>query len=238
MALDYEVDSIDALDEPLKALYSQGDNGKFQLSVQGIPQPAHEDVSGLKKKVDELLAEKKAADASRKKAEEEARKASEEAARKSGDVGALEKSWQEKFNATQAEKDAEIQRLNGSLTGVLVDSVATRLAAEIALPGSAGVLLPHIRSRLTVDYVDGNPVTRVLGTDGKPSAATVDELKAEFASNKAFAPIVAGTKASGGGAAGAGSGGGAAKTISRKDFDALDYAGKSKAIKDGTQITD
>lgn len=195
-------------------------------------------MTGLKKKVDELLSEKKAADAKRKEAEEAARKAAEDAARKAGDVGSLEKSWSDKYNAIQAEKDAEIQRLNGSLTGVLVDSVASRLASDLAIQGSANVLLPHIRNRLAVDYVDGAPVTRVLDAAGKPSAATIDELKAEFAANPAFAPIVAGTKASGGGASGAGRGGAASKTMKRAEFDALDSAAKAKVFKDGITVTD
>jgi hypothetical protein len=206
--------------------------------VEGLPQPKNDDVSGLKKKVDELLAEKKASDHKRKEAEEAARKAAEEAARKAGDVGALEKSWQEKLATTQAEKDAEIQRLNSSLTNVLVDNVATTLANELALQGSANVLLPHVRNRLAVDYVDGKPVTRVLGPDGKPSAATIDELKAEFAANAAFAPIIAGSKASGSGAGGARSGGAASKSIKRADFDALDFAAKAKAMKEGVTISD
>ena len=195
-------------------------------------------MTGLKKKVDELLSEKKAADAKRKEAEEAARKAAEDAARKAGDVGSLEKSWTEKYNAALAEKDAEVQRLNSSLTGVLVDSVASRLASDLAIQGSANVLLPHIRNRLAVDYVDGAPVTRVLDATGKPSAATIDELKAEFAANPAFAPIVAGTKASGGGASGAGRGGAASKTMKRADFDALDSAAKAKVFKDGITVTD
>ena len=175
--------------------------------MEGLPQPKEPDVSGLKKKVDELLAEKKAAEARRKEAEEAARKAAEEAARKAGDVGALEKSWQEKLAATQAEAAAEIQRLNTSLTNVLVDNVAIQAANDIALEGSAVVLLPHIKARLSMESIDGTPVTRVLGPDGKPSAATVDELKEEFKANPAFAGIIAGSKASGGGASGAKSGG-------------------------------
>jgi hypothetical protein len=55
------------------------------------------------------------------------------------------------------------------------------------------------------------PVVVVLDQQGKLSAATLDELKAEFANDTAFAPLIAGSKASGGGAAGAGGGGGAAK---------------------------
>jgi len=86
------------------------------------------------------------------------------------------------------------------------------------LQGSANVLLPHIRSRLAVDYVDGNPITRVLGPDGKPSAATLDELKAEFVANEAFAPIIAGSKASGGGAGGSNSGRAASKGLKRSEM--------------------
>ena len=68
--------------------------------MEGLPEPKSEDVSGLKKKVEELLAEKKAAEAKRKESEAAARKAAEEAARKSGDVESLEKSWREKLEQT------------------------------------------------------------------------------------------------------------------------------------------
>jgi hypothetical protein len=71
--------------------------------------------------------------------------------------------------------------------------------------------LPHIERRLSVEQRDGKPVVVVLDQQGKLSAATLDELKAEFANDTAFAPLIAGSKASGGGAGGAGGGGGAAK---------------------------
>jgi len=71
--------------------------------------------------------------------------------------------------------------------------------------------LPHIERRLSVEQRDGKPVVVVLDQQGKLSAATLDELKAEFANDVAFAPLIAGSKASGGGANGAGNGGGAAK---------------------------
>lgn len=191
--------------------------------MEGLPAPKNDDVSGLKKKVDELLAEKKASDHKRKEAEELARKAAEEAARKSGDVSALEKSWQEKLATTQAEKDAEIQRLSGSLKNIMVDNVAIQAANDIACEGSAVVLLPHIRARLAMESVDGVPVTRVLGPDGKPSAATIEELKAEFVANPAFAGIIAGSKASGSGAGG-GNGGGAAPSGNRSKMTPADKA--------------
>lgn len=144
---------------------------------------------------------------------------------------ALEKSWSEKLTARETELSSQIAKLDGSLRDVLVESVAKGLAAEIAIPGSANVLLPHIRARLAVDYVDDKPVTRILDAAGKPSASTLEDLKNEFAGNAAFAPIVAGTKASGGGAAGAGRGGAGVKSMTRADFDALDPIAKADYAK-------
>lgn len=223
MSLKYEIESLEGIPEALHTEYTKGDDGKFRLGVEGLPQPKaiSEDTAGLKKKVDELLAEKKKADSERKKAEDAARAAAEESARKSGDVQAIEKSWQEKLAASLGEKDTEIKRLDGSLRNVLVESVAKGIAGDLAITGSANVLLPHIRARLAVDYVDGEPMTRVLDAHGKPSAATLDDLKAEFAASAAFAPIIAGTKASGGGAAGVGRGGAGVKNMKRSDFNAL-----------------
>lgn len=220
--LKFEIDTLEGIPEALQAEYTKGEDGKFRLGVEGLPQPKVDDTSGLKKKVDELLAEKKKADSERKKAEDAARAAAEDAAKKTGDVTALEKSWQEKLANREAELLGENKRLDGSLRDVLVESVAKGLAGDLAIPGSANVLLPHVRARLAVDYVDGRPVTRVLDAMGKPSAATLEELKIEFAATPAFAPILAGTKASGGGAAGAGRGGAGVKSVTRSEFEALD----------------
>jgi hypothetical protein len=48
--------------------------------------------------------------------------------------------------------------------------------------------------------------------DGKPSALTLADLEKEFVDNKAFAPIIRASNASGGGASG-GTGGGATKAF-------------------------
>ena len=181
MALKFEVDTVEGLDASIAGLYDKTEGGKYRLKVEGI-----EDTSGLKKKVDELLNEKKAAAKARQEAEEAAARAAEEAARKSGDVSALEKSWQEKYAKGIGEKDSELSALRGSLNKMLVDNVAVSLANELAVQGSAAILIPHIKARLDIDTTGGEPKTIVLGTDGKRSALTVDELKAEFAANQAF----------------------------------------------------
>ena len=211
MSLKYEVESLEGLDESVAGLYVEHE-GKYRLGVEGIPEPkANDDVTGLKNKVQQLLDEKKREQEERRK-EQELRKSKElEAAKASGDVQALEKSWTEKLNTEKQTYEQQLQSLNGMINNLTVGSTATKLAAELAVQGSADVLLPHIQNRLKVEVVDGNPVVRVLDREGKPSAATVDELKNEFLNNQSFAPIISGTKASGAGHRGAGSAGGASK---------------------------
>ncbi|XAZ48327.1 hypothetical protein AAHB44_17665 [Pseudomonas simiae] len=210
--LKFQLDTLEGVDEAVRALYTEKD-GKFLLGIEGLPQ--QEDVSGLKNKVDELLGEKKLAEKKAREAEELARTEREEAARKSGNVEELEKSWSEKYNRREAELNGMLEQERGTLSSQIRDltvgRTATDIASALAIPGSAKALLPHIERRLSVEQRDGKPVVVVLDQQGKLSAATLDELKAEFANDTAFAPLIAGSKASGGGAAGAGGGGGAAK---------------------------
>lgn len=211
MGLKYQLDTLEGVDDTVRALYTEKD-GKFVLGIEGLPQP--EDVSGLKSKVEELLGEKKAAEKARKDAEDQARLEREEAARKSGNVEELEKSWSEKYTRREAELNGMLEQERGTLGNQIRDltvgRTATDIASALAIPGSAEALLPHIERRLSVEQREGKPVVVVLDKQGKLSASSLDELKAEFANNTAFAPLIAGSKASGGGAGGAGSGGGAA----------------------------
>lgn len=212
MALKFQVDSLEGVDESVKALYVEKD-GKFVLGIEGLPQP--EDVSGLKAQMATLLSEAKEAKRLKKEAEDLAQAEREEAARKSGNVEELEKSWLEKYNRREAELNGMLESERGTLSNQIRDltvgRTATDIASSLAIPGSAEALLPHIERRLSVEQRDGKPVVVVLDKEGKLSASTLDELKAEFANNAAFAPLIAGSKASGGGAGGAGNGGGAAK---------------------------
>lgn len=212
MTLKFQLDSLEGVDEAIQSLYVEKD-GKFVLGIDGLPQ--QEDVTGLKAKVQELLDEKKAEADKRKAAEEQARLEREEALRKSGNVEELEKSWSEKYNRREAELtgtlESERATLQAQIRDLTVGRTATEIATALAVPGSAKALLPHIERRLSVEQRDGKPTVVVLDAAGKLSAATLDELKAEFTNDPAFGPLIAGSKASGGGAGGAGKGGGAAK---------------------------
>jgi hypothetical protein len=115
-------------------------------------------------------------------------------------AGDLEKSWQAKLDKEKAEFKAKEEGLTGQLRGLLVDNVATQMAAEVST--APGLIIPHIQKRLSIEQVDGKFITRVLDGEGKASALSVNELKSEFLANKDFAPIIKASNASGGGASG------------------------------------
>lgn len=235
--LKYELENLDGVEESVKSLYEEKD-GKYVLKIEGIPQPQPQNDDGLRKKVDELLAEKKAEQQKRKEAEENARKEAEENARKNGNIEALEKSWGEKFTARETELLSEKQALEAQVYKLTVGSKATELAAKLAVPGSDSVLLPHISNRLQVETVDGEIKIRVLDLQGKPSALTVEDLEKEFRANEAFKPLIRASGASGSGASG-GQGGGATKKPSemsfaeRADWEKRDPQGFAQALANG-----
>lgn len=236
--IEYQLESLESIDETLQGLYEQTDTG-YQLKVTGIPEPEKEDLSGLKNKVDELLREKKAASQKAREAAEEADAARLEAAKKGNDTEALDKSWQEKFNAREVELKKELDALSGTLVKLTSGQTATKIAAEIAVQGSADVLLPHLEKRLKTEFREGSPVTVVLDKDGKPSAMSVDELKAEFQNSAAFAPLIVGTKANGAGRTGGNESSGAGvNEVSRSDFDRMNQAQRANFAKNGGKLKD
>ncbi|AWS52564.1 hypothetical protein [Providencia rettgeri] len=187
-------EEFDALTDEQKAFYKES-GGNYQLQIEGMPDIP--DVSGLQKKVDELLSEKKSEQEKRRQAEEAAKKAAEEQARKNGDIESLEKSWAEKLKARESELLVQLQEKDTSLHTLLVDNVAQTLATKLA-GDAAPLIMPHIKSRLSVE--EGK--TRVVDSAGHPSAFTIDDLEKEFRSNQLFAPVIIGSKATGTGGEG------------------------------------
>ena len=159
-----------------------------------------ESIAKLEAKNRELLEEKA-------RTKREAEQAALEAAKKSGDLESLEKSWQKKVETTEQELRSEIKAYESMLASVTSGAEARRLAADLALPGHADLLMPHIAGRLTTEIRDGKPTVRVLDRDGTPSAMTIEDLRKEIAGTELFAPILAGSKANGAGTAGRSDGG-------------------------------
>lgn len=249
MSLKYKLDSLDGLDDATKALYEKkGD--KYVLKIEGGPEDG--DVTGLKNKVEDLLGQQselkkklKEKEDAESAAKEEARKALEEAALKKGDIEGVRKSADErvanKEKEVRGELEPKLQKQDKTIRRLLVDNVAKTFAGKIALKGSESLLELAALQRLDVDERDGELVTVIKGADGKASTMSLDDLEKEFRGNAAFAPVIAGSQGSGGGAGGNQSKSGAAagaKSIKRSDFDALDPAGKAAKMKDGFTVTD
>lgn len=196
----FEIDSLDGVEENLQSLYEE-QNGKYRLKVDGL-----QEFVSAKKKIEaehREQAEKKAKALEEELAriKSEAEKRQEESARNNGDIEALDKSWQEKYQKLKNSLDETNSVWENRAKDLTVNAVASSLANELAVPGSAKALMPHIQQRLSMEVRDGQ-ITTVVLQDGKPSALTVDELKAELSSDPAFAPLIVGSKATGGGATG------------------------------------
>ena len=161
-------EEFDVLTEEHKAMYKEAGDG-YQIQIDGMPDIP--DVSGLQKKVDELLSEKKSEQEKRRQAEEAAKKAAEEQARKT----VISNHWKR----AGLKNSAPAKRVTDTVTGkrcqpakLLVDNVAQSLATKLA-GDSAALIVPHIKSRLAVE--DGK--TRVVDATGQLSALTIDELE-------------------------------------------------------------
>lgn len=235
MPLEYQRDSIDDLDDSTKPLYVERD-GKYVLDIDGLPKP--EDTTSLKNALEHLRREKRELAEQAKAAAEAAEAAAAEAARKQGDTKALEESWQKKLSKRESELQAQLAELHEAVTSLTSGQEAVRLAAELAIPGSAEVLLPHIQRRLKTEYTDEGPKIVVLDKDGRPSAASPEELKQEFLENKAFAPLISGSKASGGGADGTRDGGTGPRAIKRSAWDAMSDVDRAAHARAGGTVID
>jgi hypothetical protein len=208
------LETLEGVAEHLKTEYKKGDDGKYYLDVEGIEE--HVGTGRLKRAYEREKAERADATAEAKKVREEKEARDNEVAEllkktvPADNIAHLEKSWGERLTKAQAEAQAKLDAAEGALKKVLVDSVVTQIATTLAkTPAHVPILEPHIRARVAYETVDGRASTRILDAEGKPSAATIDDLMKEIAGKQGFADIVSISKASGGNAGGGSDGGNA-----------------------------
>lgn len=188
-------------------------------------------VEGLENKSRELLG--KLADG-KKLAESERLNA----AKTNGDIESIENSWKEKLATETGSRDDTINEYKSLVNKMTVGEESLKLATDLAVEGSASALLPHIKNRLSVEIVDGEPKIRVLGQDGKPSALTLEELGHEISETKSLAPLISGSKASGSGEVHTRGVKSTSKTIKRDAFNALSPIEQNASIEAGVMPTD
>lgn len=216
MALKTVVETLDGIDDAVKALYAETD-GRFILQVEGVD--LHPDVANLKNAYERTKADKTTGAA--KVAALEAQIA--ELAKGKPDEAATiakMKSLEDKIEAITGERDA----LTGKLTGVTRDR-----ALSDALLG-AGIKNPTFlkaAQAMLAGSVKMDGETAIVETPMGPKLLA-DHVKAWASSEgKDFV-----TPASGGSAHG-NEGGTADKTIKRADFERLKPAEQAARIKSG-----
>ena len=237
--------SLDGLPEPVAAEYTKADDGKFYLNIEGLDTDAHPAVKGLRTALGKQTDERKQLATALAAALEDAKKIkgdyetlnSEmekrlEGALPKADAEALRKSFTDKIGRVSTEKDTEIAKRDSVIEKILVRDTARALAEGLVVDKLfIGTMLPHIQSRLVVEMTGGDAVTRVLDPAGKPSAATIADLRQEFIDNPAFAPMLRGSKASGAGANGGPSGGGPPAPVIKEMGKTTDYKALAAALK-------
>jgi hypothetical protein len=204
MAIKKRVKSLDGMDPGLAGMYVK-DGDEFVLQIEG-----EEDTGALKRALErerESAKTSKAELADLKTRLQTIEDESNKSKAKAGDVTALEESYKKKLADAEANAKRELEARDQFIRQSLVDNVANGIAKEIST--APDLILPHVLKRLTVELVEGKPITRVLDKDGKPSAATTKELAQEFVANPSFAAVITASKAAGGGAQGGGPSGGA-----------------------------
>lgn len=171
-------------------------------------------------------------------AKKQSQAAIEESAKKSGDVEALEKSWAEKLSTSMNEKDTTIAELNNVVSNMTVGATASKLASSMAIADSINLMADVIQKRLATEFVDGKAIVRVLDKSGKPSAMSLDDLKAEIELDKAYAPLLIGSRSNGTGQVGT-KGETGKVTMKRSDYDLLNPYEQAKVRNDkATKVVD
>lgn len=229
------------LPDSLKTEYKADDTGEnFVLEIDGYEDPAE-----LKRAKDHEKTARKGLEKQVKDLQDNLTALTEErdgllrGAIPKADVEKLEGSYKTKIANREKELSTQIEALTISLNTTLVDNVALGLASKLST--SPTLLLPHIKSRLKAELKDGKAETRVLDAEGNISALTIEDFEKEILANKQFAPILTGSKGSGGGSHGSGSGGGAprnAKTVTRDAFETMSHPDRAAFAKSGGTVTD
>jgi hypothetical protein len=182
--------TYDALSTEIKSFYSEKD-GSYHLDIDDDD----DNNAALKRAKDREKQARKEAEEKLKKLQGQFDELMGNDAKKRGDIAALEKAWNDKLTKEVTEREAKIVKSNKYIERLLVDNVATTLAAKISI--APDLLLPHIRARLKADLESDEPTTVVLDEKGTPTKFTLTDLEKEISGDKRFASVIIGSKASG-----------------------------------------
>lgn len=221
MALQFEVDSVDGLDENIASLYQEHD-GKYRLAVEGID-PADELKSALQKEREE----RKSAKERLRELEEAQAKIEEARAKEKGEFKSLWEKAQEEKTSIMSELEAFKTKVQEKEKTLAVNSVVSAMTKDEA---KAEALHNIVKSFVTINE-DGEAVYSKGGIEVEKSAL-IDELSAKYSF------LVDGSKATGGAGRGSNDAGGGNQQINREEFDKLSQAERQKFFAAGGKVID
>lgn len=97
----------------------------------------------------------------------------------------------------KADAAKDVAKYKGFTEKTLINAKAMELATKISTVPA--LMAKEIASRLTVDMSGDEPVTKVLGKDGKATDLTIEKLGEEFVANPELKAIVKASSGTGGG---------------------------------------
>lgn len=166
MALQFEVDSLDGVDESQKALYAEHE-GKFRLQVEGID-PADELKEALRKEREE----KRLADEQRKRVEMEAEREKKEAERLRLESEGKHKEAAELANQQLKDLQTQMAQQEADRVNEKLDNAALTLATSAThTANDAKILARFIKDEL--DYGD----TGVVGKNGSTQEQVLESMR-------------------------------------------------------------
>jgi uncharacterized lipoprotein YmbA len=244
------VDDISAVPEAFRTQYKPIDgSNKFMLQEVEIPDPV--DVSGLAKKTEELLKEKKALEAKyagidpdRYQALLKAREADERSKLEGkGAWEALEQQLKDRHAQELKQLESRVGSLTRALEQNMIDAEAT--AAISAARGAPALLLPHVKEHVRVFEEDGRFVAKVVDANGNPrigdakgSPMTIKQLVEEMKFSEIFGRAFEATYARGSGAPANGGRSRAVATITRETFNQMDAAERAEYFRNKGVVID
>ena len=179
-----------------------------KAAIEQAEQAKQAELDRVKANRDEILSEKKSLQAKQDAELAEKAKLEQDKAKAKGDIEALEAQYKAEL-AKHEQKYADLVKANNTK---FIESTAKDIARSLATNDiNAELLQTLIQGRITIDE---NGVPRILGADGQPSIATIDDFKNEIKSSGRYDALIVGTSASGVGSQGQGTQG--TKTL--KDY--------------------
>lgn len=180
-----------------------------QLNYKEMYEKAQEDMKKILAKKEELLQETKKAKKDREEHASAAAKAEQEKALKDGEYEKLWKSAEE-----QAKQHEErYKSLLHETKNEKIQTNAMKIAIELA-DGNAQ------SAKLLAKFV-GESLGQLAGEHGQLDDSVIQAVKKEFQSNQDYAPLISGSKASGGGAPGNSRAIKSTSEMTREDFSKL-----------------